>query len=256
MIHKLASIDAKAKIHEEVSVGAYTVIGPEVEIGKGSKIHSHVVIEGPTSIGSDNEIFQFASIGGDPQDKKYKGEKTYLEIGNENVVREGVTINRGTVQENSLTKIGSNNLIMAYCHIAHDCEISDEVVLVNNASLAGCVKIGKGAILGGFTLVHQFCHVGQYSFSAMGSSVGKDIPAFVRVSGNPALPRGLNTTGIKRLNFKKEVSDALKETYKILYLRNLKLNDAISEITQRFDKISEVQVLIDSITSSNRGIVR
>ena len=145
---------------------------------------------------------------------------------------------------------------MAYCHVAHDCEISDEVVLVNNASLAGCVKIGKGAILGGFTLVHQFCHVGQYSFSAMGSSVGKDIPAFVRVSGNPALPRGLNTTGIKRLNFKKEVSDALKETYKILYLRNLKLNDAISEITQRFDKISEVQVLIDSITSSNRGIVR
>jgi UDP-N-acetylglucosamine acyltransferase len=256
MIHKLASIDAKAKIHEEVSVGAYTVIGPEVEIGKGSKIHSHVVIEGPTLIGSDNEIFQFASIGGDPQDKKYKGEKTYLEIGNENVVREGVTINRGTVQENSLTKIGSNNLIMAYCHVAHDCEISDEVVLVNNASLAGCVKIGKGAILGGFTLVHQFCHVGQYSFSAMGSSVGKDIPAFVRVSGNPALPRGLNTTGIKRLNFKKEVSDALKETYKILYLRNLKLNDAISEITQRFDKISEVQVLIDSITSSNRGIVR
>lgn len=256
MIHKLASIDAKAKIHEEVSVGAYTVIGPEVEIGKGSKIHSHVVIEGPTLIGSDNEIFQFASIGGDPQDKKYKGEKTYLEIGNENVVREGVTINRGTVQENSLTKIGSNNLIMAYCHIAHDCEISDEVVLVNNASLAGCVKIDKGAILGGFTLVHQFCHVGQYSFSAMGSSVGKDIPAFVRVSGNPALPRGLNTTGIKRLNFKKEVSDALKETYKILYLRNLKLNDAISEITQRFNKISEVQVLIDSITSSNRGIVR
>ena len=256
MIHKLASIDAKAKIHEEVSVGAYTVIGPEVEIGKGSKVHSHVVIEGPTLIGSDNEIFQFASIGGDPQDKKYKGEKTYLEIGNENVVREGVTINRGTVQENSLTKIGSNNLIMAYCHVAHDCEISDEVVLVNNASLAGCVKIDKGAILGGFTLVHQFCHVGQYSFSAMGSSVGKDIPAFVRVSGNPALPRGLNTTGIKRLNFKKEVSDALKETYKILYLRNLKLNDAISEITQRFDKISEVQVLIDSITSSNRGIVR
>ena len=256
MIHKLASIDAKAKIHEEVSVGAYTVIGPEVQIGKGSKIHSHVVIEGPTSIGSDNEIFQFASIGGDPQDKKYKGEKTYLEIGNENVIREGVTINRGTVQENSLTKIGSKNLIMAYCHVAHDCEISDEVVLVNNASLAGCVKIDKGAILGGFTLVHQFCHVGQYSFSAMGSSVGKDIPAFVRVSGNPALPRGLNTTGIKRLNFKKEVSDALKETYKILYLRNLKLNDAISEITQRFNKISEVQVLIDSITSSDRGIVR
>ena len=256
MIHKLASIHSKAKIHPEVSIGAYSVIGPEVEIGKGSKIHSHVVIEGPTSIGSDNEIFQFASIGGDPQDKKYKGEKTYLEIGNENVIREGVTINRGTAQENSLTKIGSKNLIMAYCHIAHDCEISDEVVLVNNASLAGCVRIDKGAILGGFTLVHQFCHIGQFSFSAMGSSVGKNIPAFVRVSGNPALPRGLNTTGIKRLNLKKEVSDALKETYKILYLRNLKLTDAISEITERFNKISEVQIFIDSISSSDRGIVR
>ena len=256
MIHKLASIHSKAKIHQEVSIGAYSVIGPEVEIGKGSKIHSHVVIEGPTSIGSDNEIFQFASIGGDPQDKKYKGEKTYLEIGNENVIREGVTINRGTAKEKSLTKIGSKNLIMAYCHIAHDCEISDEVVLVNNASLAGCVRIDKGAILGGFTLVHQFCHIGQFSFSAMGSSVGKNIPAFVRVSGNPALPRGLNTTGIKRLNLKKEVSDALKETYKILYLRNLKLTDAISEITERFNKISEVQIFIDSISSSDRGIVR
>ena len=145
---------------------------------------------------------------------------------------------------------------MAYCHVAHDCEISDEVVLVNNASLAGCVKIDKGAILGGFTLVHQFCHIGQYSFSAMGSSVGKNIPAFVRVSGNPALPRGLNTTGIKRLNLKKEVSDALKETYKILYLRNLKLSDATSEITKRFNEISEVQIFIDSISSSDRGIVR
>ena len=219
MIHKLASIHSKAKIHQEVSIGAYSVIGPEVEIGKGSKIHSHVVIEGPTSIGSDNEIFQFASIGGDPQDKKYKGEKTYLEIGNENVIREGVTINRGTAQENSLTKIGSKNLIMAYCHIAHDCEIRDEVVLVNNASLAGCVRIDKGAILGGFTLVHQFCHIGQFSFSAMGSSVGKNIPAFVRVSGNPALPRGLNTTGIKRLNSLNETTNDSKDTF-LLVIKN------------------------------------
>ena len=150
MIHKLALIDPKAKIDEGVNIGAYSVIGPEVEIGKGSKIHSHVVIEGPTKIGKLNEIFQFASVGGDPQDKKYKGEKTFLEIGNENIIREGVTINRGTTQEDSLTKIGSKNLIMAYCHIAHDCEIADEVVLVNNSSLAGCVKIEKGAILGGF----------------------------------------------------------------------------------------------------------
>ena len=256
MIHKLALIDPKAKIDEGVNIGAYSVIGPEVEIGKGSKIHSHVVIEGPTKIGKLNEIFQFASVGGDPQDKKYKGEKTFLEIGNENVIREGVTINRGTTQEDSLTKIGSKNLIMAYCHIAHDCEIADEVVLVNNSSLAGCVKIEKGAILGGFTLVHQFCKVGQYSFSAMGSSVGKDIPAFVRVSGSPAYPRGLNTTGIQRLNLSKEVSDALKESYKILYLRNLKLKDAISEISEKMNGISEIQTLLNSLTSSNRGIVR
>ena len=256
MIHKLALIDPKAKIDEEVNIGAYSVIGPEVEIGKGSNIHSHVVIEGPTKIGNHNEIFQFASVGGDPQDKKYKGEKTFLEIGNENVIREGVTINRGTIQEDSSTKIGSKNLIMAYCHIAHDCEIADEVVLVNNSSLAGCVKIEKGAILGGFTLVHQFCNIGQYSFSAMGSSVGKDIPAFVRVSGSPAYPRGLNTTGIQRLNLSKEVSDALKESYKILYLRNLKLKDAISEISKKMNGISEIQILLNSLTSSNRGIVR
>ena len=153
MIHKLSVIDPSAKIDDGASIGPYSVIGPEVEIGKDSLIHSHVVIEGPTKIGKNNEIFQFASIGGDPQDKKYKGEKTYLEIGNDNVIREGVTINRGTVQENSLTKIGSKNLIMAYCHIAHDCEIHDEVVLVNNASLAGCVKIEKGAILG-LSLIH------------------------------------------------------------------------------------------------------
>ena len=256
MIHKLSVIDPSAKIDDGASIGPYSVIGPEVEIGKDSIIHSHVVIEGPTKIGKNNEIFQFASVGGDPQDKKYKGEKTYLEIGNDNVIREGVTINRGTVQENSLTKIGSKNLIMAYCHIAHDCEIHDEVVLVNNASLAGCVKIEKGAILGGFSLVHQFCKVGQYSFSAMGSSVGKDIPAFVRVSGSPAFPRGLNTTGIQRLNLSKEVSDGLKEAYKILYLRNFKLKDAIDEISKNLNEISEVKILLNSINASERGIVR
>lgn len=256
MISKLASIDLKAKIGEGVSIGPYSVIGPDVEIGQNSNIHSHVVIEGPTKIGQLNEIFQFASIGGDPQDKKYKGEKTFLEIGDENVIREGVTINRGTIQENSLTKIGSKNLIMAYCHIAHDCEIQDEVVLVNNSSLAGCVKVKKGAILGGFTLVHQFCNIGQYSFSAMSSSIGKDVPAFVRVSGSPAFPRGLNTTGIQRLNLSKEVSDALKEAYKILYLRNFKFKDAISEISKQLNNFSEVQILLDSITTSDRGIVR
>ena len=256
MIHKLALIDPSAEIDEGVSIGPYSVIGPEVQIGKNSKIHSHVLVDGPTKIGEDNEIFQFASVGGDPQDKKYQKEKTFLEIGNQNIIREGVTINRGTVQEKSLTKIGSNNLIMAYCHIAHDCEIHDEVVLVNNASLAGSVKIQTGAILGGFTLVHQFCRVGQYSFSAMGSSIGKDIPAFVRVSGNPAIPRGLNTTGIQRLNLKKEVSDNLKEAYKILYLRNFKLNDAIIEISKKLSEISEVQILLDSISASERGIVR
>ena len=256
MIHESAIIDKSAKLDNDVSIGPYSVIGADVEIKSGSVIGSHALIEGPTSIGKHNKIFSFATIGGDPQDKKYDGEKTYLEIGDNNIFREGVTVNRGTVQENSKTIIGSRNLFMAYVHIAHDCIIEDDVVMVNNSAIAGCVKLEKGAILGGFSLVHQFCNIGAHSFSAMGSAVSKDVPAFVRVSGNPAKARGLNTTGIARLNMTKESSYALKEAYKTLYLRKIPLVEAIKEIKKNFDHMPEVNLLLDSIKISDRGIVR
>ena len=256
MIHASAIIDKSAKLDNDVSIGPYSVIGADVEIKSGSVIGSHTLIEGPTLIGKQNKIFSFATIGGDPQDKKYDGEKTYLEIGDKNIFREGVTINRGTVQENSKTIIGSRNLFMAYVHVAHDCIIEDDVVMVNNSAIAGCVRLEKGVILGGFSLVHQFCNIGAYSFSAMGSAVSKDVPAFVRVSGNPAKARGLNTTGITRLNMPKENSYSLKEAYKILYMRKIPLLEARKEIKKNFDHIPEINLLLDSIKISDRGIIR
>ena len=256
MIHASAIIDKSAKLDNNVSIGPYSVIGADVEIKSGSIVGSHALIEGPTSIGKQNKIFSFATIGGDPQDKKYDGEKTYLEIGDNNVFREGVTINRGTVQENSKTIIGSRNLFMAYVHVAHDCIIEDDVVMVNNSAIAGCVRLEKGVILGGFSLIHQFCNIGAYSFSAMGSAVSKDVPAFVRVSGNPAKARGLNTTGISRLNISKESSLSLKEAYKILYMRKIPLLEARKEIKKNFNHIPEINLLLDSIKISDRGIIR
>ena len=256
MIHPSAIIDKSAKLDMDVTVGPYSVIGADVEIKSGSAIGSHVLIEGPSLIGKQNKIFSFATIGGDPQDKKYDGEKTYLEIGDNNIFREGVTVNRGTAQENSKTIIGSGNLFMAYVHVAHDCIIEDDVVMVNNSAIAGCVRLEKGVILGGFSLIHQFCNIGAYSFSAMGSAVSKDVPAFVRVSGNPAKARGLNTTGIARLNMTKESSKSLKEAYKILYMRKIPLDEARKEIKKSFNHIPEINLLLDSIKISERGIIR
>ncbi len=256
MIHPSAIIDKSAKLDIDVSVGPYSVIGADVEIKSGSVIGSHVLIEGPSLIGKQNKIFSFATIGGDPQDKKYDGEKTYLEIGDNNIFREGVTVNRGTAQENSKTIIGSGNLFMAYVHVAHDCIIEDDVVMVNNSAIAGCVRLEKGVILGGFSLIHQFCNIGAYSFSAMGSAVSKDVPAFVRVSGNPAKARGLNTTGIARLNMTKESSKSLKEAYKILYMRKIPLDEARKDIKKSFNHIPEINLLLDSIKISERGIIR
>ena len=256
MIHPSAIIDKSAKLDIDVTVGPYSVIGADVEIKSGSVIGSHVLIEGPSLIGKQNKVFSFATIGGDPQDKKYDGEKTYLEIGDNNIFREGVTVNRGTAQENSKTIIGSGNLFMAYVHVAHDCIIEDDVVMVNNSAIAGCVRLEKGVILGGFSLIHQFCNIGAYSFSAMGSAVSKDVPAFVRVSGNPAKARGLNTTGIARLNMTKESSKSLKEAYKILYMRKIPLDEARKEIKKSFNHIPEINLLLDSIKISERGIIR
>jgi len=256
MIHSSAQIDSSAEIDHDVSIGPNTVIGPNVKILKGTVVEGNAFIHKNTVIGKENLIYPFASIGGDPQDLKYKGEETFLEIGNNNEIREGSTINRGTIQEGGKTVIGSNNLFMAYTHVAHDSILEDDIVMTNNAGVAGAVKVGKGARLSGFTLVHQFCHIGSYSFSALGTIITKDVPAYVRVSGNPAIPRGLNTVGIQRQGLSKEASEALKESYKILYLRKNKFNDAKKEIVSRFHDIKEMDLFIKSISNSERSIVR
>ena len=256
MIHSTAQIDSSAEIDEGVSIGPFTVIGPNVKIHSGTVIEGNAFIHKNTLIGKNNLIFPFASIGGDPQDLKYKGEETYLEIGDHNEIREGSTINRGTVQEEGKTIIGNNNLLMAYTHVAHDCILEDDIVMTNNAGVAGVVNVGTGARLSGFTLVHQFCNIGSYSFSALGTIITKDVPAYVRVSGNPAIPRGLNTVGLQRQDLSKEASDALKESYKILYLRKNKLKDAKQEIISKFKEIKEMDVFIKSISNTDRSIVR
>ena len=256
MIHPTAQIDSSSEIDEGVSIGPFTVIGPNVKIYSGTVIEGNAFIHKNTLIGKNNLIFPFASIGGDPQDLKYKGEETYLEIGDHNEIREGSTINRGTVQEDGKTIIGNNNLLMAYTHVAHDCILEDDIVMTNNSGVAGVVSVGKGARLSGFTLVHQFCNIGSFSFSALGTIITKDVPAYVRVSGNPAIPRGLNTVGIQRQGLSKEASEALKESYKILYLRKNKLEDAKKEIISRFKEIQELNLFIESISNTERSIVR
>ena len=256
MIHPSAQIDSSAEIDEGASVGPHTFIGPNVKIGSGTVIEGSVFIHKNTVIGRENLIYPFSSIGGDPQDLKYQGEDTYLEIGNNNEIREGATVNRGTAQENGKTIIGNNNLLMAYTHVAHDCVLEDDIVMTNNAGVAGVVKVGSGARLSGFTLVHQFCNIGSYSFSALGTIITKDVPAYVRVSGNPAIPRGLNIVGIQRQGLPKKVSEALKESYKILYLRKNKLKDAKHEIISKFKDIKEMDLFIKSISNTERSIVR
>lgn len=255
-------IDPRAVIHphavlgEGVSVGPFCVIGPDVEIGDGTSIESHVVIKGPTKIGCHNKIFQFSTIGEATPDLKYKGEPTTLTIGDHNVIREGVTIHRGTVQDRGDTFIGNHNLLMAYVHIGHDSVIGNHCILVNNAALAGHVVIDDWAILSGYTLVHQFCRIGAHSFTGMGTAVGKDIPAFVMVAGAPAAARSINVEGLKRRGFSKEDIGALSQAYKTLYRRGLTVEEALSELREQAKSNAHVQTLIDSLNASTRGIVR
>ena len=256
MHHPSALIDPKAKLDEGVSVGPYSIIGPQVSIGSGSVIESHVILRGSTKLGKNNHVFQFSTVGDGSPDKKYKGEPTKLLIGNDNVIREGVTIHRGTVQEKGITKIGDRNLLLAYTHVAHDCEIEDDVVLTNQAALAGAVKVGKGAILGGYAIVHQFCCIGAYSFCAMGSAVNKDIPAYVKVRGNPAKPHGINTVGLKRLGYSNKVIEALKSAYRSTYRKRLTVQEALEEIKPLAKKHKEVDLYYSSIKKSTRGISR
>lgn len=251
-----AVIDPRAKLAENVSVGPFCVIGPDVEIGTGTQIESHVVIKGPTKIGKHNKIFQFSTIGEATPDLKYKGEPTTLTIGDHNVIREGVTIHRGTVQDRGDTLIGHHNLLMAYVHIGHDSVIGSHCILVNNTALAGHVIIDDWAILSGYTLVHQFCRIGAHSFTGMGTAVGKDIPAFVMVAGAPAAARSINIEGLKRRGFSKEDIAALINAYKTLYRRGLTMDEALAELAQQAQTSPHVQTLIDSLNSSTRGIVR
>jgi len=255
VIHETAIIDPTAIVGPNVHIGAYSIIGPEVEIGEGTWIGPHVVIQGFTKIGKENKIFQFASLGGLTQDKKYSGEQTFLEIGDRNVIREFCTFNRSTLDK-GITHIGNDNLFMAYVHIAHDCFVGNNTIFANNASLAGHVVVENYVILSGFSGVFQACRVGMHSFASMGSMIDKDVPPFVKVSGYYAKPFGLNTVGMKRRGFEIETLLWLRRAYKIIYRKGLTIKDAIEQLQQMVTHCADIQCLIDFIKLSERGIVR
>jgi UDP-N-acetylglucosamine acyltransferase len=256
LIDATAVVDPGAKLADGVAVGPYSIIGANVVIDSGTQIGPHVVIKGPTQIGKDNTIYQFASIGDAPQDKKYNGEPTRLEIGDRNTIREFVTINRGTVQDEGVTRLGDDNWIMAYVHIAHDCQIGNQTIFANNASLAGHVTIGDHVILGGFTLVHQFCTLGAHSLTAFGSGISMDVPPYVTVAGSPAKPHGLNMEGLRRRGFSPEARKTLKQAYRTLYRENLSLQDAISRLKEQVDGCAELGMLVSFLENQKRGIAR
>lgn len=256
MIHATAVIDPAAELDADVEVGPYTIIDAGVRIGRGSRIGPHVVIRGPTDIGADNRIFQFASVGEEPQDKKYGGEPTRLQIGDRNVIREYATLHRGTVQDRQVTRIGNDNLFMAYTHVAHDCRIGNHVIMANAASLGGHVSVHDWSILGGFTIVHQFCRIGAHSFCAMGSVTTRDVPPYVTIGGHPAEPRGINSEGLKRRGFSDDALQAIKRAYKLLYMSNLKLDDALSGIRELAEQTPELEPLVDFIAGGGRSIIR
>jgi len=253
LIDSRAIVDLNAEIADDVSIGPFSIIGPEVQIDTGTVIGPHVVIKGPTNIGKDNRIYQFTSIGEDPQDKKYADEVTRLDIGDRNIIREFTTMHRGTVQDHGLTRVGSDNLFMAYTHVAHDCIIGDHVIMANGASIAGHVHMGDHAILGGFTLVHQFAQIGSYSFSAMGSAITQDIPPFVMVGGRPTRPHGINSVGMERNGISPETVRQIRKAYKILYKNNLRLEDAIEEMEDLAGETKELHAVFSDRYSNHRG---
>ena len=255
-IHATAIVDASAELDSSVEIGAYSIIGPHVKIDAGTRIAGHVMINGPTSIGKNNHIYQYSSLGEAPQDKKYNGEPTSLEIGDNNTIREFCTFNRGTVQDKKNTKIGDNNWIMAYVHIAHDCQIGSHTILANNASLAGHVDIDDYAILGGFTLIHQFCKIGSHVITAVGSVVFKDIPPYVTAAGYDAKPHGINAEGLKRRGYSANTILQIKRAYKALYRSGLTLEEAKIELATMQKATPEIRLLTDFLIASKRGIVR
>jgi UDP-N-acetylglucosamine acyltransferase len=256
VIHPQAIVDPSAKIADDVIIGPWTLIGPDVEIGPGCTVESHVVIKGPTIIGRDNHIYQFSTVGEATPDLKYRDEPTRLIIGDNNVIRENVTIHRGTVQDKSETIIGDHNLLMAYVHVGHDSVIGNHTILVNNAALAGHVRVGDWAILSGYTLVHQFCKIGEHSFSGMATGIGKDVPAYVTVSGSPAEAKTINTEGLRRRGFSSDAISQLRRAFKIVYRQGLTIDIALQRLESMLVDTPELQVFIDSLRASERGIVR
>jgi len=255
-IHPTAIVSPDAHLEEGVEVGPYTIIGADVHIGKNTIIGSHVVVEDHTDIGEDCRIFQFSSLGGAPQDLKFKGEKTRLIVGNHNTIREFVTINRATSADIGVTIIGNHNLLMAYCHVAHNCKLGNHIVMANAATLAGHIHVEDFAIIGGLTGIHQFTRIGAHSIIGGASAVTKDIPPYIMAAGNHAKPYGLNTVGMKRRGFKEETIMALKDAYRLIFRSSLLLTVAIERVKNEVADTSEVRHFIDFIQKSERGIIR
>ena len=256
MIDSRAVISPQAQLAADVCVGPFTVIGPDVVIGAGTWIGPHAVINGPTRIGIDNKIFQFASLGDAPQDKKYKGEPTRLEIGDRNVFRESVTVNRGTTHDRGVTQIGSDNLLMAYSHVAHDCRLGDQIVMANCATLGGHVELGDWVIMGGLSAVHQYTKVGAHCFIAHNAAVTRDVPPYVMAVGRPAVPHSVNSEGLKRRGFTAAQILNIRRAYRLLYRSGLKLKTALEELEKAAATQDEIRPFVEFIKRSERSIVR
>jgi UDP-N-acetylglucosamine acyltransferase len=259
-IHPTAIVDPKAQLDSSVVVGAYSIIGPDVTIGARTKIGPHVVIDGHTTIGCDNTFFQFSSIGAPPQDKKYAGEPTRLEIGDRNLIREFCTFNLGTVQDQGVTRLGNDNWILAYVHLAHDCQVGNHTIFSNNAQLAGHVHIGDWVVMGGFSNVHQFCKIGPHAMVGMSTSLKQDVPPFVLLSGNPAMAHGVNIEGLKRRGFTREQIGAIRNAYKLIYKSGLTLDEAKAAIAREEaeapESSAQLRLLREFLDNTTRGIVR
>jgi UDP-N-acetylglucosamine acyltransferase len=256
MIHPTALIDPGAKIHASVQIGAYSLVGADVEIGEGTVIGSHCVINGPCRIGKGNKIYSHAAIGGDPQDKKYHGERGELIIGDNNTIREFTTFNRGTADGGGSTRIGDDNWIMAYVHIAHDCQVGSHTIFANNATLAGHAEVGDWVILGGFSAIHQFCKIGAHAFIGMGSLINADVPPFVMTSSTYAGARTINAEGLKRRGFSNDRIRQIKAAYRSVYMAGKSLDEAKTELRAMADTSDDVRMMLAFIDASNRGILR
>ena len=256
LIHPSAVVSAEAELADDVRVGPFAVIGPRVRIGPGSQVGAHCIVKGPTTIGANNRFYPFGSIGDDPQDKKYDGEPTRLEIGSGNTIREYCTINRGTVQDEGVTLLGDNNWLMAYTHIAHDCRVGNDIIMANGAMLAGHVHLGDYVMLSAFVAIHQFCRIGAHSFIGAYGGIGKDVPPYVLAFGQPPEPRGINAEGLRRRDFSNEQIRHLKEAYRILYRSELRLSEARGQLAELAESQPELEILVRFLDESERGIFR